>query len=614
MTTWMRPVAACFMLSASFFANADILTDWQRQYHVNANEESFADVAIDDAGNVYAIGKSYNGSNFDAIIVKYGAGGTVHWAVKYGGLGDQIGESLSIKPDGSELYVAFVSKPGRVWFHRLNPASGASVWGYQFNAPPTKIYDWAHVLYDPAANLIHLGIWGGQVGVNAALYNYTYNTAGGIVTSSGLGLSPGDRFLDAAVRPQGGVYYLIGDPTTNPPASSIYGFQQSGTYTGSIWMNYATAIGSSSAKGGTLIAAGRYASDKIIVHRIDTATNSIVTGQPDTFTGLTDVRVLGASAGPNGEAYVVGSEAVSGKGTEWFLARYSFQTVAREWRTARPNTANNEFYRDCAADPFGNVGVLGVRAGATDQLFTKVYDGTTGTLLGQSSTNAPSGASNLFSIAANSGGIFASAGVVQDAGFTAGLLTKVSQDGIKKVTTPLVNYTGGASIACTVSMYASKGVSRTVTLASNSPFAPVPANTIVAANTVNKSFNIASLPTGVDRTIVISASWQGVTRQATFYLRAPRPNNLEINPSGVIGGLPSTGTVTMTGLSPAGGVNVNLSSDGTEATVPATVNVPQGSNQKQFQISTTSVAVITGRTISASANGVTKTAMILVYP
>jgi len=607
-------IAGLAALSLTVAANADILLDWERQYHVNPNSESFTNVTIDDLGNVYAIGKHDNGANFDAIIVKYGAGGALHWAVKFTGAGDQVGEAVAVKPDGTDLYIGFNSGGSRFWIYRLNPANGAMVWNRQFNSGPGKIYERASAVYDSTSGYVHYSFWNGQPGTNASLQHYTYDSAGTIIKSFGLGIQPVDRIFDVAPRPQGGDYVLMGDPNATPPASHVMAFDGAGVYLGDSFLNFATAMGSSPGQGGVLAFAGRYASDKIVVHRMNTLNSALDAGQVDTLTGLTDVRINDVAVGPNGEIYAMGSESVPGKGTEWFLARYAYQTLNREWRSTRPNTVNNEFFRRGSADAFGNVAVLGVRAGATDQLFTKVFDGSTGAMLGQTTTSAPSGASNLFAIASNAGGVFASAGVVQDAGFTAGLLTKTSQNGLKKVAVPLTSYNGGATIACTVSMYASTGANRTVTLSSNSPFAPVPANTVIAANTLNKSFNIASLPTSVNRTIVISATWQGVTRQATFYLKAPRPTSLVINPDSVLAGASTTGTVTMTGKSPAGGTTVNLASDGSEAVVPASVVVPQNGTQQTFQITTTSVVSPVQRTISATANGVTKTDTLLISP
>ena len=83
----------------------------------------------------------------------------------------------------------------------------------------------------------------------------------------------------------------------------------------------------------------------------------------------------------------------------------------------------------------------------------------------------------------------------------------------------------------------------------------------------------------------------------------------------VVGGSPSTGTVTLTGVAPAGGMTVTLlSSNVGVATVPANVVVPAGAISITFTVSTGSVASATPITISASAGGVTQTATLTVTP
>jgi hypothetical protein len=91
-------------------------------------------------------------------------------------------------------------------------------------------------------------------------------------------------------------------------------------------------------------------------------------------------------------------------------------------------------------------------------------------------------------------------------------------------------------------------------------------------------------------------------------------SSVAVNPSSVVGGNGSTGTVTLTSVAPAGGLAVTLSSNHTAATVPAGVTVTQGTTSRTFTITISSVTVSTPVTISASAGGVTRTATITVSP
>ncbi|MCB1022610.1 MAG: hypothetical protein KDC27_21955, partial [Acidobacteria bacterium] len=73
----------------------------------------------------------------------------------------------------------------------------------------------------------------------------------------------------------------------------------------------------------------------------------------------------------------------------------------------------------------------------------------------------------------------------------------------------------------------------------------------------------------------------------------------------VTGGQPSTGTVTLSAAAPAGGILVNLSSNNANATVPASLVIPQGQTTGQFTVTTTTVASQqTAQINAASANTV----------
>jgi len=90
--------------------------------------------------------------------------------------------------------------------------------------------------------------------------------------------------------------------------------------------------------------------------------------------------------------------------------------------------------------------------------------------------------------------------------------------------------------------------------------------------------------------------------------------SINANPSTVVGGNASTGTVNLTSAAPAGGVDVSLSSASTAVVVPGSVAVNQGATSANFGITTSTVATQTLTTLSASYNGVTKTTTFTVNP
>ncbi len=95
---------------------------------------------------------------------------------------------------------------------------------------------------------------------------------------------------------------------------------------------------------------------------------------------------------------------------------------------------------------------------------------------------------------------------------------------------------------------------------------------------------------------------------------APALNSVGMNPSAVIGGQSATGTVTLTTAAPAGGVMINLSNANVAASVPSSVSVPAAATSANFSVTTNSVTVTTVGNITASYDGVTKSATLTVNP
>ena len=95
--------------------------------------------------------------------------------------------------------------------------------------------------------------------------------------------------------------------------------------------------------------------------------------------------------------------------------------------------------------------------------------------------------------------------------------------------------------------------------------------------------------------------------------RSQTLSSVSLSPTSVLGGVASTGTVTLSANAPTGGKVVTLSSGNTSAaTVPASVTVASGTKTKTFTVTTLPQAVNTSAVISAVLSGVTKTATLTV--
>ena len=112
------------------------------------------------------------------------------------------------------------------------------------------------------------------------------------------------------------------------------------------------------------------------------------------------------------------------------------------------------------------------------------------------------------------------------------------------------------------------------------------------------------------------SSTRRFTAQAAPAMPAPASlSAVSINPTSVVGGNFSTGTVTLTAAAPSGGALVTLSSSNTAvATVPASVTVPVGATSATVTVTTPPLSVNTSVTLNASYNGVNRTATLTVTP
>jgi hypothetical protein len=91
-------------------------------------------------------------------------------------------------------------------------------------------------------------------------------------------------------------------------------------------------------------------------------------------------------------------------------------------------------------------------------------------------------------------------------------------------------------------------------------------------------------------------------------------SSVSVKPASVPSGTSATGTVTLSGAAPTGGVSVSLTSSSVAATVPATLTVPAGSTTATFNVATSTVTSSVSATLTASYSGVSQTAVLTITP
>jgi uncharacterized repeat protein (TIGR03803 family) len=146
-----------------------------------------------------------------------------------------------------------------------------------------------------------------------------------------------------------------------------------------------------------------------------------------------------------------------------------------------------------------------------------------------------------------------------------------------------------------------------VALSSDTPSAAsVPSSVTVPAGSTSANFNIATQTVSANTFVTITAALGATSLQATLEvtdLPAITAPALNLDPTNVSGGSPTTGVVSLSRQAPPGGIVVALSSNTGLASAPATVTVPAGYIRTSFPITTASVSTTTTATITASLNG-----------
>ncbi len=180
---------------------------------------------------------------------------------------------------------------------------------------------------------------------------------------------------------------------------------------------------------------------------------------------------------------------------------------------------------------------------------------------------------------------------------------------------------GGTVVTGTVTLSAtapSGGASVTLS-SSNQSAATVSGSVTVPSGSTSTTFPVTTYPVTTTSSAVISASYGTSSANATLTVNPPASSitvsSLSLNPSSLVGGNTSQGTVTLTSAAPSGGASVSLSSsNASAASVPASVTVAAGSTSATFNVTTSTVSTSTDVTITASYNSSNAGAILTVNP
>ena len=179
---------------------------------------------------------------------------------------------------------------------------------------------------------------------------------------------------------------------------------------------------------------------------------------------------------------------------------------------------------------------------------------------------------------------------------------------------------GGASATGTVTLNAAPGSGSGgvhVKLMSSSRSVTVPATVVVAIGSPTATFAVKTAAASVNSTATLTATLNSKSETASLSVQAPFLKSVSVTPASVKGSAAThvAGTVQISGIAPAGGLMVSLTSSNTSAAgVPASVTIPEGRSSVTFTVSHKKVATQSVVTITASLAGVQETTMLTVTP
>ncbi len=153
-----------------------------------------------------------------------------------------------------------------------------------------------------------------------------------------------------------------------------------------------------------------------------------------------------------------------------------------------------------------------------------------------------------------------------------------------------------------------------VPLSDNSTAVALPASVYIGPGESQKVFAITTVPVTSNRTATISGSLYGDTKTATFSVLIAKPLSVGLSPNSLVGGQAFTGTVTLTGKAPAGGITVSLTDSGEYIVVPASVSILAGTKTATFSGTTTPRSVSLSRSVTATANGSSAVGSLTINP
>jgi hypothetical protein len=147
----------CDYVTIKYYSNGD--TAWVRRYS-GPYADSVSAMAMDNTGNVYVTGWSWNGTNFDYLTIKYNSNGDTGWVRRYDGTGDSKDVAFDIATDVCGRVCVTGYSTGDFGFATIcyDQVDGSIIWLKKYSGITDSGGAGLHLVADGSCNIYVTGI------------------------------------------------------------------------------------------------------------------------------------------------------------------------------------------------------------------------------------------------------------------------------------------------------------------------------------------------------------------------------------------------------------------------------------------------------------------------
>ncbi|MGB7922528.1 MAG: FG-GAP-like repeat-containing protein [Pyrinomonadaceae bacterium] len=200
-----------------------------------------------------------------------------------------------------------------------------------------------------------------------------------------------------------------------------------------------------------------------------------------------------------------------------------------------------------------------------------------------------------------------------------GEATKTASLGIKGLTLSSLQLSqnavaGGNSVTGTLTLSGpAPSTGSIITLSDNIAAANLPASITIPVGSTSATFTITTATVTANQAGAVTAAYNGLGKSAPFTVRPVGVLSVEVSPALITGGNAANGTVFLERPAPVD-VTVTLTDTLAATTIPASIVVPSGAASKSFSITSATVTAFQNGTLTARANGVSKSVTFALTP